>query len=59
MKLFEKITNKFFRSDLAVSLDLTVTAALQDLGVVSSGTTASTFTIQSFEWKSVWVRTTA
>jgi hypothetical protein len=42
---------------LAVGFDLTVTAAVEQLGVVSPGSATSSVAIQSFEWKSVWVGT--
>jgi len=38
---------------------LTVTAAVQQLSVVSPGSAASSVTVQSFEWESVWVSTAA
>jgi len=44
---------------LTVGFDLTVTAAVKKLGVVSPGTATGSVTVQSFEWKSVWVSTAA
>merc|ERR1712156_255445 len=44
---------------LTVGFDLTVTAAVKKLRVVSPGTATSSVTVQSFEWKSVWVSTAA
>jgi len=38
---------------------LTVTAAVKKLSVVSPGTATGSVTVQSFEWKSVWISTTA
>ena len=36
---------------------MTVTAAVKKLSVVGPGTATSSVTVQSFEWKSVWVST--
>ena len=44
---------------LAVSLDLTVAAAVEELSVVGSGTAAGSVTIEGLEWESVWVGTAA
>jgi len=44
---------------LTVGFDLTVTAAVKKLSVVSPGTATGSVTVQSFEWKSVWVSTAA
>merc|ERR1712190_686855 len=44
---------------LTVGFDLTVTAAVKKLSVVSPGTATGSVTVQSFEWKSVWVITAA
>ena len=38
---------------------MTVTAAVKKLSVVGPGTATSSVTVQSFEWKSVWVGTAA
>merc|ERR1712159_107762 len=54
----EHKTSVNFTKRLTVSFDLTVTAAVQQLSVVSPGSTASSVTVQSFEWKSVWVSAT-
>merc|ERR1712156_768305 len=48
------ITSKNY---LTVGFDLTVTAAVKKLSVVSPGTATGSVTVQSFEWKSVWVST--
>ena len=47
------------RYKLAVSLDLTVGAAVEELGVVGSAAAAGSVTIESLEWESVGVATAA
>merc|ERR1711988_1790647 len=42
---------------LTISLDLSISAAVQYLSVVSSGTAASPVAIQSPEWVPVWIST--
>ena len=44
---------------LAVGLDLTVAAAVEELGVVGSATAAGSVTVESLEWESVGVATAA
>merc|ERR1712217_767541 len=48
-----------FFLDLTVGFNLSVGATVKKLGVVGSGSAASSVTIQSFEWESVWITTAA
>merc|ERR1712109_244438 len=49
----------FFFLNLTVGFNLSVGATVKKLSVVSSGSAASSVTIQSFEWESVWITTAA
>jgi len=55
----KKRTNLLVQLNLTVGFNLTVTAAVKKLSVVSPGTATGSVSIKSFEWKSVWVSATA
>ena len=44
---------------LTVGLDLSISTAVEELSVVGSASAAGSITIQSLEWKSVWISTAA
>jgi len=49
----------YFFLNLTVGFNLSVGTTVKKLGVVGSGSAASSVTIQSFEWESVWITTAA
>jgi len=52
-----KYTHFFF--NLTVGFNLSVSTTVKKLSVVSSGSAASSVSIQSFEWESVWITAAA
>merc|ERR1712130_244846 len=48
-----------FFLNLTVGFNLSVGTAVKKLGVVCSGSAASSVSVQSFEWESVWITTAA